>query len=226
MGIPVSTSQSMVGSVAGVGLAAELPVNWSKTITIAESWVLCPILTAVLTYLIYRAVRVLIGRTGQGPRTTRALRGLVLAASAYSAYSLGANNLGNAIGPITGMETQVMDRTLLVILGATSMAAGALLFGKGVAETVGKSIVKLDLLGAFAVQISSAFGLHLFSMLGIPVSTSQAIVGALMGIGLYHGIQAVSKRKILEVVIGWVATPSLAGLVSFGIYRGLLALGI
>lgn len=224
--IPVSTSQSMVGAVAGVGMASNLPVAWGKTWSIVGSWVICPILTAILTYGIYRLTRWVVSRTGQGPKVREILRWMVLASAAYSAYSLGANNLGNAIGPITGMEIEIIDRTLLVVLGALSIAAGALLFGRGVAMTVGRSIIKLDLLGAFAVQISSAFGLHLFSTLGIPVSTSQAIVGALMGMGLYHGIKAVSKRKIAEVMIGWVATPTLAGVVSFGIYRLMLFLGV
>ncbi len=224
--IPVSTSQSMVGSVAGVGLASQLPVAWGKTWSIVGSWVICPILTAIVTYVIYRLLIVILRWTGQGPKVREVLRWMVLASAAYSAYSLGANNLGNAIGPITGMEVEIIDRTLLVVLGSLSIAAGALLFGKGVAMTVGRSIIKLDLKGAFAVQMASAFGLHFFSMLGIPVSTSQAVVGALIGMGLYHGIKAVSKRKIVEVMLGWVLTPTLAGLVSFGIYRLLIMVGV
>jgi inorganic phosphate transporter, PiT family len=224
--IPVSTSQSMVGAVAGVGLASSLPVAWGKTGGIIGSWIICPILTAIMTYGIYRGMRLVLRYTGQGAKVRKVLRWMVLGSAAYSAYSLGANNLGNAIGPITAMEVEIIDRTLLAVLGALSIAAGALLFGKGVAMTVGRSIIKLDLLGAFAVQMSSAFGLHFFSMLGVPVSTSQAVVGALMGMGLYHGIKAVSKRKIAEVMIGWVATPTLAGSVSYGIYRLLIFTGL
>jgi len=58
----------------------------------------------------------------------------------------------------------------------------------------------------------------LFSMLGIPVSTSQAVVGGLLGIGLVHGIKTVSRRKIFEILIGWIATPALSGLVAFGLF--------
>ena len=213
--IPVSTSQAVVGGVAGVGLASGLNVDLSKVIRIAESWVLCPILTGVLTYVVYRLVLAVLGRIGQSRRITEVMRWLVLASAAYAAYSLGANNLGNAIGPIVAMETEVLDIRWLTVLGALSIALGALLFGKGVAETVGKSIIKLDLAGAFAVQTSAAFGLHFFSMLGVPVSTSQAIVGSLLGIGVYHGIKTVSRRKIAEVVIGWVATPTLSCMVAF-----------
>ena len=219
--IPVSTSQAVVGGVAGVGLAAGLDVDGSKVLRIVESWILCPILTGVLTYGVYRITLAVLARVGSSRRITTAMRWLVLASSAYAAYSLGANNLGNAIGPIVAMETQVVDVRLLTVLGALSIALGALLFGKGVAETVGKSIITLDLAGAFAVQTCAAFGLHLFSMLGVPVSTSQAVVGSLLGIGVYHGIKTVSRRKIGEVVVGWVATPTLSCAVAFGLSWGI-----
>ncbi len=116
------------------------------------------------------------------------------------------------------LESEELDLTWLTWGGAGAMALGALIFGKGVAETVGKSIIPLDLQSAFAVQTSSAVGLHVFSMIGIPVSTSQAVVGALLGVGLVHGIKTVSRRKMLEVVVGWVVTPALAGLVSYLVY--------
>ena len=224
--IPVSTSQAVVGAVAGVGVASRLEMDWSKLLNIAGSWVLCPILTGVLTYVVYRGIAWLLNRLTRQRGARAVLRWGVLVSAAYAAYSLGANNLGNAIGPILalkGEETGIDDFTLLsagwlTLLGALSIAAGALIFGKGVAETVGRNIVPLDLPGAFAVQTSAGFGLHLFSMLGVPVSTSQAVVGALMGIGLYHGIKTVSRRKLAEVVVGWVATPTCSGLVALGIF--------
>ncbi len=216
--IPVSTSQSIVGAVAGVGLAGQLNVDWSKTFTIIQSWILCPILAMVMTYVLYRLTLAALKRMGGSSAAREALRWLVLASAAYAAYSLGANNLGNAIGPIAALDSDAFNMRWLTVLGALSMAAGALLFGRGVCETVGRSIIPLDLPGAFAVQVSAGFGLHLFSMLGVPVSTSQAVVGALAGIGLYRGIKTLSRRKMAEVVVGWVATPTLAGLVSFCIY--------
>jgi len=216
--VPVSTSQSIVGAVAGVGIASGLEVNYSKIVTIVECWVLCPILTMVLTYIIYRGSLKILRASQSRKFVHNALTILVLGSSGYAAYSLGANNLGNAIGPIAALDSDAFNMQYLTVAGAISIAVGALLFGKGVAETVGKNIVPLDLTSAFAVQTSAAFGLHLFSMIGIPVSTSQAIVGALLGIGLVHGIKTVSRGKMLQVVVGWVAVPTLAGFVSFLFY--------
>ncbi len=216
--VPVSTSQAIVGAVAGVGIAADLNVDYSKIITIVECWILCPILSMSLTYALYRLTRWSMRRFKWATRGERVLTFLVMVTTAYSAYSLGANNLGNAIGPISSLDDNPIDMRYLIVAGALSIAIGALVFGKGVARTVGKSIIPLDLQSAFAVQISAAFGLHLFSMLGIPVSTSQAVVGALLGIGLVHGIKTVSRRKIFEILIGWIATPALSGLVAFGLF--------
>jgi len=220
--VPVSTSQSIVGAVAGVGLATGLNVNFDKILTIAECWVLCPLLTMVLTYLIYKSTRWIVRRFHLGYRADRVLNALVIVTAAYAAYSLGANNLGNAIGPVVSLGENPIGVRYLVVLGAVSIAIGALVFGRRVAETVGKNIITLDLHSAFAVQISAAFGLHLFSMLGIPVSTSQAIVGALLGVGLVHGIKTVSRRKISEVLIGWVAAPAFSGLVTYLLF-GLIS---
>jgi inorganic phosphate transporter, PiT family len=223
MKVPVSTSQSVVGGVAGVGLAADLAVDFSKIITIVECWILCPIMSCILSYVLYRGLRSWL-RTMKSTRVAeRVLMWGVLVSASYAAYSLGANNLGNAIGPIVVLD--VVDIVLLTVLGALSMAVGALTFGKGVAETVGKSITKLDLPGAFSAQVSAAFGLHFFSMIGIPVSTSQAIVGSVLGVGLVHGARTVSKRKLVEIVVGWVATPLVSGSVSFGVYTLIMRFG-
>ena len=222
--IPVSTSQAIVGGVAGVGLAAGLTVDFSKILTIVECWILCPILCGILANVILRLTRLVLKRVKNQQGASRVLMGLVLASACYSAYSLGANNLGNAIGPIVTLD--LMDILVLTLLGAASISVGALTFGKGVAETVGKSITKLDLPGAFAAQISAAVGLHVFSMIGIPVSTSQAIVGAVMGVGLVHGIKTVSRRKVTEIVVGWIATPLVSGGTAFGLYWIILRLSI
>ncbi len=223
--IPVSTSQSIVGAVAGVGVAADQNMAWGKTLHIVGSWVLCPVIAMITTYVLYRVTLAVLARIQDHVQARTVLSGLVLFSAAYASYSLGANNLGNAIGPILSLETEVLDPYTLTLLGALSIAAGAFFFARGVVETVGHSIVPLDLPSSFAVQVSAGFGLHLFSMLGVPVSTSQAVVGALMGIGLYRGVKTVSRRKLGEVVVGWVATPTCAGLVSYGIFTAVTAAG-
>jgi PiT family inorganic phosphate transporter len=145
------------------------------------------------------------------------LRFTVIASSAYVSFSLGANDIGNAIGPLLNKFPD--SSVLLAVLGGTAMAAGALTFGRRVTETVGRSITPLDYSGALAAQLAAGFGVHMFSVLGIPVSTSQAVVGAVIGIGLTKGTKAVSAGKVVAIVIGWVLTPLCAAVFAAGVFR-------
>jgi PiT family inorganic phosphate transporter len=200
--IPTSTSQAIVGGVIGIGLAVGAEVDFSKFLVIAESWIICPVLVMTLAY---------------GFIFQQAFGWLAIVSSCYVAYSMGANNAGNAVGPIANLG--IIHPNLLLLIGGLSIAAGAATYGKKVADTVGKGITPLDIPGAFVAQISSAFGMHLFSMLGIPVSTSSAIVGAVVGVGLVKGVRAISKKAIFTILIGWVLTPTLAATSSFVLYK-------
>lgn len=220
--VPTSTSQAIVGGVAGVGLAGQLTVDSSKLFKILQCWVLCPVLTMVLSFIIFKTVRWYL-RKYPSKTATSILTYLVVGSAGYVSYSLGANDVGNAIGPIASLNE--FPLWVLGVVGGLALAVGAITFGKGVTETVGKSLTKLDLPSAFAAQMAAAFGVHLFSMMGIPVSTSQSIVGAVLGIGLVHGIRTVPRRKMAEIGIGWVLTPTLAGAVSFLLYSAILKFG-
>ena len=144
---------------------------------------------------------------------------LTILSACYVAYSLGAGNAGNAVGLISRMGF-LSDR-LLLLLGGLSIALGALTYGRKVSDTVGKGITPLDIPAAFIAQVSSAFGVHLFSMLGIPVSTSSAIVSAVVGVGLVRGGRNISKKTVFTIVAGWVLTPAVAFALSFLVYQGI-----
>jgi PiT family inorganic phosphate transporter len=104
------------------------------------------------------------------------------------------------------------------------MAIGVLTFGKTVTDTVGKSIVPLNASGALAAQVAAAGGVHLFSLLGVPVSTSQAIVGAVVGVGLTKGVRTVSAGRVARIVAGWAVFPTLAAILAAIVYRALALL--
>ena len=215
--IPTSTSQAIVGGVVGIGLAAGAEVDFSKFILIAESWVICPILVMMLAYGLMHLIRHILRRFDRITLLSQHILGwLAIVSACYVAYSMGANNAGNAVGPVANLN--ILPPRMLLLIGGISIAAGAVTYGRKVAVTVGKGITPLDITGAFAAQVSSAFGMHLFSMFGIPVSTSSAIVGAVVGVGLVKGAKAISQKTVLTILIGWVLTPVLAGLTSFGLY--------
>lgn len=218
--IPTSTSQAIVGGVMGIGLATGSQIRWEKLITIAESWLLCPLLVMGLSFGFYLLLTIIIKRLKFSPLLIQnALGWLSIMSACYLSYSMGANNAGNAVGPIANLG--ILDTRLLLIIGGISIAFGALTYGKKVADTVGKGITPLDIPGAFAAQISSGFGMHLFSLFGIPVSTSSAIVGAVVGVGLVKGAKSISRKTIYTIMAGWVLTPSCAAVTAFLMYKVL-----
>ena len=214
--LPVSTSQAIVGGVAGVGLAVGAEVDFSKVLTIAEVWVICPFLTGLLAFVLYRSSVFLLRRTSRPAFWNRLPNALLIISSCYVSFSMGANNVGNSVGPLMNLG---IDPLWLELLGGVSLAVGAITFGRRVTETIGSGIAPLDLLSAFSAQAAAAIAVHFFSLIGIPVSTSQAVVGAVVGAGLVQGARAIKARRIVEIPIAWVATPTSAGLSAFGVYR-------
>lgn len=214
--VPVSTSQAIVGGVAGVGLSVGAPVDFSELITIAEVWVVCPFLTALVSFALYHGLAPLFRRIERFRVYDSILKALLIASSAYVSFSMGANNVGNAMGPIANLG---ITYSWLGLLGGVALAVGTLTFGHRVTETIGGGIIQLDPFTAFCAQASAAFAIHFFSILGIPVSTSQAVVGAIVGVAFVKGVRAIHGRKVAEILIGWVVTPLTAGLFSFGIYK-------
>ena len=219
--LPVSTSQSIVGGVLGVGIGvfgvhSEF-IQYAVLRKIFLTWVLCPFLTMTLAAILYLCLVTFLRRFKKMLFWNKIITAGAILSACYVAYSLGANDVGNAIGPLLNKYPE--SGFYLAVLGGVALAVGAITYGRKVTETVGKTITPLDIPGAFAAQLSAGFGIHLFSMLGVPVSTTQSIVGAIIGVGLVRGIKTVSVRQIIRIVIGWVATPTSAAIFSFLLYR-------
>jgi len=220
--IPTSTSQAVVGGVVGIGLAVNAPVNFSKFATIAESWLLCPVLVMLLAYTMSRLLTIVLRKIRMNALLMQNTLGwFAIGSSCYVAYSMGANNAGNAVGPVANLG--IVHSKILLAIGGAAIVLGAATYGQKVADTVGKGITPLDVQGAFVAQSCSAFGMHLFSMIGIPVSTSSAIVGAVVGVGLVKGARAISRKTLMTILLGWVLTPSLAAAAAFVLYKAVRA---
>jgi PiT family inorganic phosphate transporter len=87
--------------------------------------------------------------------------------------------------------------------------------------TVGKKLVRLDPYGAFIAVFSMAVVVHGFAIIGVPVSTSQAIIGSVLGIGIFKGAQTIKLRTLLLIFFGWIGTPSIALAFAYLLYRFL-----
>ena len=206
--LPVSTSQAMVGAIIGAGLMRG-SLHLTGLTKVVICWVGTPIGAAVLTMILYPTLGRLLSALRLNILMQDAvLKGGLIAAGCYGAYALGANNVAN----VTGVYVQAGQLTELqaALLGGASIALGALTYSKNVMITVGKNLVKLDPFSAFIAVLSMSLVVHFYAWVGVPVSTSQAIVGAVVGFGLIKGAQTINARTMLRILFGWVGTPALA----------------
>ncbi len=224
--LPVSTSQSMVGAVIGAGLLLSYAqpdigasVQFGTLSIIAISWVLNPMFAAILAFILLKAFTPPLRRIKNIVLLNQVLMILVIVASASTAYALGANDIGTSTGVVyaffggDGLDFRLM--LLIGLFGGVALAVGVVTYSRRVMHTVGTGITRLDALTAFAAQMGAAITVWSFVQFHIPVSTTQAIIGAVAGAGLVKGAAAVSGRKLGHIGIAWVLTPAVACALSF-----------
>jgi PiT family inorganic phosphate transporter len=214
--LPVSTSQAVVGSIVGVGIMQRQAVLTGLDKVII-CWIGTPIGGCIFSIVLYLIFARIINRFQPSRASSDfIIRAGLIIAGCYGAYALGANNVANVTAVFYGAGLLSIKTASLI--GGVSIAFGILTFSKGVMKTVGKGIVRLDGYSALIVVLSNAVTVHIYAFIGVPVSTSQAVVGAVLGIGLLKRAEALKKRAILGVFSGWIATPFTAALVSMFIY--------
>ncbi len=208
-GRPISTTQSIIGALVGSSLALGLPVDWATIARIVSAWILSPVLAAFLAIGIYKLYKPLLGRVKGLKNLELTQKWLVFLASAYSAFNLGTNELGNVIGL---SQSALLSNPNVFI--ALTMAFGTLTFSREVMMTIGKNISPLGPTSAFSSQFGAAIAVSSANLLGLPVSSGQAIVGAISGLGLYKG-ERVNKSLLLDIVKSWIRAPLFAGVLAF-----------
>jgi len=164
--------------------------------------------------------------------------GLIIV-GAFGSYSLGANNIANVMGVFApafrlndldlGLFT-INSNQQLFLLGGLAIAVGILTYSKKVMDTIGGNIVELTSEAAMVVVLAQSLVLFIFSSsalsdffirLGlppipmVPVSSSQVVVGCVIGIGLYKGVRNINFKLLTEIGVGWISTPVMSGLLAF-----------
>jgi PiT family inorganic phosphate transporter len=147
---------------------------------------------------------------------------LQILSAGFVAFAHGANDVANAIGPLAAVIHIVKTGTVamksavptwVLALGGTGIIIGLATWGWRVIETVGKRITELTPTRGFSAEFSAAITIVLASKLGIPISTTHTLVGAVLGVGLARGLEALNLKTVRDIVISWVVTiPVGAGL--------------
>lgn len=298
--LPVSTTHSIVGAMLGFGLVAGGPsaVNWGKTLAIVGSWVISPLFSGILAYLVYKIIyqKILskedmffhtlklspffigttffvmilslllktplgekLGLGGKESIITAAVIGVIfgmvgkwfinafikygglkgveevfrriqILTSCYVALAHGANDVANAVGPFAGIFFVVTKHTIapeipipfyLLLFGGLMIAMGILTWGYKVIETVGTKITTLTNTRGFSVDFGTATSVLVASKMGLPVSTTHAAVGAVIGVGLARGFEAVDFRVVWKILLYWVITLPAAAISCMILFKSI-----
>jgi len=154
-------------------------------------------------------------------------RKLQVGTSCYVAFAHGANDVANAIGPVASIiplaqgfsiGDQVTVPTWLLALGGIGIAFGCMTWGRRVMQTVGKRITSLTNTRGFSVDFGAATTVLVCSKMGLPISTSHTVVGAVIGVGLARGLEAVDLSVIKKIIVSWAVTLPVAAGTSIGIF--------
>lgn len=220
--IPISTSQAAVGAIVGIGLfTAPSELNTGLLKYIVTWWVFTPILAWLLAYLMgkYLYTRVLIwiaDHSESEASIKKFLSALLTFSGCYVAYSAGANNAANAVGPFVGAG--LISSFNGALFGGIAIALGALLIGGRVLDTVGNEICELCVIRAVFVELTAAVLVHAASILGIPVSLGEIVAAGVIGIGCANtGMHIVRSDTVKKIVIAWVISPLLAGAMAYAL---------
>lgn len=214
--LPVSTSQAVVGSIIGVGIMQKSP-SFTGLGKIFLCWVGTPIGASLISIVLYTILAKILNwwKPSMGAFDFT-IRTLLILTGCYGAYALGANNVANVTAVF--YSAGFLSAQMASLIGGVSIALGIVTFSRGVMKTVGTSIVKLDAFSALIVVLSEAITVHIYAIVGVPVSTSQAVVGGVIGIGLLKRAEALKKKAVAGIFSGWIATPITAGAVAIMIY--------
>lgn len=240
MRLPVSTSQAIVGAIIGWNLYTDNPTDTSTLTKIVSTWISGPILGGIFAVLLFMLIQ-LISKKSKVHILYRdiLIKYMLVFVGAFGAYSLGANNIANVMGVFTGaIELPVINLGFvsftstqqLFFIGSVAIAIGITTYSKHVMETVGNTLMPLSSEAAIVVVLSQALVLFIFSSQGlsnaiqsiglpaiplVPVSSSQIVIGSIIGIGIYKGGKQIKYNILGSISLGWLATPIAAGVLSF-----------
>ncbi len=241
LGLPVSTSQAIVGAIIGWNLFSGFPTDAKALTKIVGTWIACPLLAGVIGVVLYKATTATVRWSKiHIVRLDSWTRWGLLLAGAFGSYALGANNIANVMGvfvssnPFTSFNIAGVGNFTgvqqLFLLGAAAIAVGIFTYSKRVMLTVGGELLPLSPVAAWVVVVSHSIVLFLFASRGlehtlasaglptiplVPVSSSQAVIGAVIGIGLLKGGRGIKWGVLLNISSGWVTTPIISCLVCF-----------
>ena len=233
LGLPSSSSHALIGgllgaTIIGVGTQALIPSG-------IVNKVLIPMFTSPLLGFTIAFVLMLslywIFRGSKRKKTSGRFRRLQVGSAAFMAFAHGSNDAQKTMGIITlalfsaGVIPEVAVPTWVIVVSATALSAGTAVGGWRIMKTMGQRVAKLEPVHGFAAETTGASILFATAQLGMPVSTTQVISSAIMGVGSSQGARHVRWGVARRILIAWVLTLPGAGILAALSWVVLTALG-
>ena len=158
---------------------------------------------------------------------------LMVVTACCMAFAHGSNDVANAIGPLAAVVSVVSTGEItasstlapwILPLGGLGIVAGLALFGHRVIATIGEGITHLTPSRGFAAEMAAACTVVIASGTGLPISTTQTLVGAVLGVGLARGVSALNLGIIRNIVISWIVTLPAGAILSIACFFTLKAI--
>jgi inorganic phosphate transporter, PiT family len=231
-GLPTSSSHALIGGYAGAAVAkagwgAIVPAGWTKTILFIF---LSPLIGLVLGLGLMTSIFWLF-RWVPPSRVDRLFRRAQLVSAAFFSLNHGANDAQKTMGIIAGVlfaagYIEKFDIPFWVVLAAhTAIGLGTLAGGWRIIHTMGSKITKLQPVGGFAAETGAAISILIATQTGVPVSTTHAITGSIVGVGATRRLSAVRWGVAGQIVWAWLLTIPAAFLIAAGVYTLLRLAG-
>ena len=167
-------------------------------------------------------------------RVERVFGVLMVITACGMAFAHGSNDVANAIGPLAAVVSVAQNGaigasaalpTWVLIVGGAGIVVGLATYGRHVIATVGKKITHLTPSRGFAAELAAATTIVIASGTGIPISTTHTLVGAVLGVGMARGIEAIDLRVVVRILVSWVVTipaGAVLAIIFFFIFRAIL----
>ena len=231
-GLPTSSSHALIGGYAGAavakaGFAAIIPGGWNKTVI----FIFLSPLIGFAAGLVLMTIIYWLFRWTPPSRVDRWFRRMQLVSAAFFSLNHGANDAQKTMGIIAGvLFAGGMIQTFyipfwVVLLAHTAIGLGTLAGGWRIIHTMGSKITKLQPVGGFAAETGAATALLVATLTGVPVSTTHAITGAIVGVGATRRLSAVRWGVATRIVWAWVLTIPAAFTIGAGTYQVLKMFG-
>lgn len=211
--LPISTTNSVVGAVAGAAIFYSYEINYTVFNKILISWLSSPIIGALFAYIFYRLFAMIVFSNISNFESREILERfssvILIIVSFLSVISRAANDVANAIFlfPPTNQ---------LNLLGGVGMAFGILTFGSRVLKNVGTKLTELSPSSAISAQLSTFIVVTTFTAIKMPISSSAVAISSVVGAGLARR-KPVNLKLLKEILFSWFITVPFCGFLSYGI---------